>query len=158
MPPQFTLRASTPDALLEAIFPHAPVGIGVWDASLRCVRINEALAAINGVPAAETVGRTLPEVLGSLGEQLEALFRQILDDGVPRQDLVIRGQTLAAPGVDRHWLASYFPVSDADGHRLGVAAHLNAGKEAHFPPAPAGDALTGARAATALLDAVYAAI
>jgi PAS domain S-box-containing protein len=158
MAPQFTLRASAPDALLEAIFQHAPVGMGFWDASLRCVRINEALAAINGVPAAETVGRTMPEVLGPLGEQLEALFRQILDDGVPRQDLVIRGQTLAVPGVDRHWLASYFPVSDADGRRLGVAAHIHEVTEAHSARARADDALTGARAATALLDAVYAAI
>src|SRR4051794_16123328 len=158
MAPQFTLRPSAPDALLEAIFQHAPVGMGFWDASLRCVRINDALAAINGVPAAETVGRTMPEVLGPLGEQLGALFRQILDDGVPRQDLVIRGQTLAAPGVDRHWLASYFPVADADGHRVGVAAHMHEVTETHSAQARADDALTGARAATALLDAVYAAI
>src|SRR4051794_41402731 len=110
MAPQFTLRPSAPDALLEAIFQHAPVGMGFWDASLRCVRINEALAAINGVPAAETVGRTMPEVLGPLGEQLEALFGQILDDGVPRQDLVIRGQTLAAPGGGRPRLPAHLPL------------------------------------------------
>jgi PAS domain S-box-containing protein len=158
MEPPSTLRPPAPDALLEAIFEHAPVGMGFWDASLRFVRINDALAAINGVPAAETVGRTMPEVLGPLGEQLEALFRQILEDGVPRQDLVIRGQTLAAPGVDRHWLASYFPVSDPDGQRLGVAAHVHEVSEAQYAQARADDALVGARAATALLDAVYAAI
>src|SRR5215210_9125119 len=158
MEPGSTVRPPTADPLLDSIFEYAPVGLGFWDASLRCVRINEALAAINGVPAAETVGRTMPEVLGPLGEQLEALFRQILDDGVPRQDLVIRGQTLAAPDVDGHWLASYFPVSDADGHRLGVAAHVHEVTEAHSAQARADDAVTGARAATALLDAVYAAI
>src|SRR3954447_10002139 len=122
MEPPSTLRPPAPDALLEAIFQHAPVGMGFWDASLRCVRINEALAAINGVPAAETVGRTMSEVLGPLGEQLEALFQQILDDGVPRQDLVIRGQTLAAPGVDRHRLPPCFPVSATGSHSLCGAA------------------------------------
>src|SRR5215211_3923762 len=110
-----TLRPAAADALLDAIFEHAPVGMGFWDADLRFVRINDALAAINGVPAAESVGRSLPEVLGPLGHQLEALFREIMEDGVPRQDLVIRGQTLAAPEVERQWLASYFPVADADG-------------------------------------------
>src|SRR4051794_19636434 len=100
MESQSALRAQAPDALLDAIFEHAPVGMGFWDASLRFVRVNDALAAINGLPAAESVGRTMSEVLGPLGEQLEPLFRQILEDGVPRQDLVIRGQTLAAPGVD----------------------------------------------------------
>jgi PAS domain S-box-containing protein len=152
------LRPSAHDALLEAIFEHAPVGMGFWDADLRFVRINDALAAINGVPAAETVGRTIPEVLGPLGEQIEPLFRQILEDGVPRQDIVIRGQTLAAPGVERQWLASYFPVSDADGRPLGVAAHVHEVTQTQHAEARAADALSGARAATALLDAVYAAI
>src|SRR5215210_9247086 len=101
MDPPSTLRPPAPEALLDAIFEHAPVGMGFWDASLRYVRINDALAAINGVPAADSVGRTMPEVLGPLGEQLESLFRQILDDGAPRHDLVIRGETLAAPGVER---------------------------------------------------------
>src|SRR4051794_27701604 len=104
-----TLRPAAPDALLEAFFQHAPGGMGFWDASLRYVRINDPRAAINGVSAADSLGRSMPDVLGPLGEQLEALFQQILDDGVPRQALVIRGQPLAAPGLDRHWLASYFP-------------------------------------------------
>jgi PAS domain S-box-containing protein len=158
MEPPSTLRPSAHDALLEAIFEHAPVGMGFWDADLRFVRINDALAAINGVPAGESVGRTLPEVLGPLGRQLEALFREILEDGLPRQDLVIRGQTLAAPGVDRHWLASYFPVAGPDGRPLGIAAHVHEVTEVQNAQERAADALSGARAATALLDAVYAAI
>src|SRR5215210_873541 len=119
MEPGSTLRPPASDALLEAIFEHAPVGMGFWDASLRFVRINDALAAINGVPAEESIGRTLGEVLGPLGEELEALFREILADGRPRRDMAIEGETPAAPGVNRHWLASYFPVLDAGGQPLG---------------------------------------
>jgi PAS domain S-box-containing protein len=158
MQPPPTLRPPTPDALLEAIFEHAPVGLGFWDASLRYVRINDTLAAINGVSAADSVGRSMPEVLGPLGEELEALFREILEEGVPRQDIAIQGETLAAPGVERHWLASYFPVRDAEGRRVGVAAHVHEVTEAQSAQARADVALSGARAATALLDAVYAAI
>ena len=145
-------------ALLDAIFEHAPVGMAYWDASLRYVRINDALAAINGVPAEEHLGRTMPDVLGPLGEELEPLIRQILDDGVARHDLVISGETLAAPGVQRHWLASYFPVADADGARVGVGAHVYEVTETRSAQARADHALSGARAATALLDAVYGAI
>jgi PAS domain S-box-containing protein len=158
MEPGSTAHSQAPEALLDAIFDHAPVGMGFWDADLRFVRVNDALAAINGVPASEHLGRTMPEVLGPLGEQLEPLFREILEDGQPRHDLVVRGETLATPGITRHWLASYFPVSDAHGARVGVAAHVHEVTEAHSARERADDALSGARAATALLDAVYGAI
>ena len=158
MEPRSTPVAPAPEELLAAIFDHAPVGMGFWDAGLRFSIVNDALAAINGIPANEHLGRTLPDVLGPLGEELEELFRRILEDGEPRHDLVIAGETLASPGVQRHWLASYFPVSDADGARVGVAAHVYEVTETRSAQTRADDALSGARAATALLDAVYGAI
>ena len=158
MDPGSTVQPAATEALLDAIFRHAPVGLGFWDASLRFVRINDALAAINGVAAAESVGRTLSDVLGALGEQLEPLFRQILEEGEARQDVVVRGETVAAPGVERQWLASYFPVADPDGARVGVAAHVSEVTHERSAQARADQALSGARAATALLDAVYGAI
>src|SRR5215210_8131815 len=147
MEPASTSPAPAPDELLDAIFEHAPVGMGFWDTSLRFARVNDALAAINGIPAHEHLGRTLPDVLGPLGERLEELFRRILEDGEPRHDLVVTGETLASPGVQRHWLASYFPVSDADGARVGVAAHVYEVTETRSAQTRADDALSGARAA-----------
>src|SRR3954469_22004822 len=35
-------------ALLEMIFDAAPIGLGFWDTELRCVRLNQRLADING--------------------------------------------------------------------------------------------------------------
>src|SRR4051794_25818138 len=111
---------ATDGALLDAIFDQMPAGMGFWDAELRFVRVNATLAAINGVPAADSLGRTLPEVLGSLGEELEAVFREVLADGRARRNVVVEGETRAAPGLRRQWRATYFPVLDADGMRVGV--------------------------------------
>ena len=109
-------------ALLDAIFDQVPAGLGFWDAELRFVRINAALAAINGVAAEESVGRTMPEVLGELGQDLEGVFRAILADGQPRRDIVVAGETRAAPGVRRQWRATYFPALGDDGAPVGVGA------------------------------------
>ena len=109
-------------ALLDAIFQHAPVGLAFWDHEMRYRRINEALAAINGPSAEDHIGKTMPEVLGVLGEDLERLFRQILADGEPRANLDVEGETPAVPGEIRHWLASYYPVVGEDGETVGIAA------------------------------------
>ena len=44
---QAALRQS--QALLDAIFESAPVGLGFWDRDLRYFRVNQHLAHINGL-------------------------------------------------------------------------------------------------------------
>ena len=43
--------------MLDAVFARAPVGLALYDRDLRLVRINDHLAEINGLPAAEQIGR-----------------------------------------------------------------------------------------------------
>ena len=109
-------------ALLDALFANVTPGIAFWDCELRFERVNEELAAINGVPVGEHLGRRPSEVLPELGERLEPMLQGVLDSGEPVRDVDIEGETLAAPGVTRHWRATYFPVRDAEGKILGVAA------------------------------------
>ena len=109
-------------ALLEALLASAPVGIGFWDRDLRFVRVNEALAAINGVPAADHVGRTLGEVLPELAPQLEPIYRGVLESGQPLVHEEKTGETPTRPGGTRQWLTSYYPVVADDGEPLGIAA------------------------------------
>lgn len=109
-------------ALLDAMFTHAPIGLAFWDRELRYRRINDALAAINGFTVEQHLGKRLPDVLGALGEDLERLLRRILDRGEVLANLDITGETPAAPGKVRNWLASYYPVVDAAGETVGVAA------------------------------------
>jgi PAS domain S-box-containing protein len=111
-------------ALLESVLASAPVGIGFWDAELRYVRVNEALARINGLPADEHIGRTLADVLPELAPQLEPIYRRVLETGLPLVHEETTDETPTRPGGVRHWLASYYPVQTATGEALGIAAVL----------------------------------
>jgi len=109
-------------ALLEALYLHAPVGLGYVDADLRFRRVNARLAEINGFSADDHLGRRPAEILGAVGEQVEVLRREVLQTGRPVGDVRISGETPAQPGRTRHWLASYYPVLGADGTAIGMGA------------------------------------
>ncbi len=101
-------------ALVDALFENAAVGLAFWDRDLRYRRINAELAAMNGVPVEEHLGRRPSEVLPELGPILEPTFRNVIETGVPLRDLDVSGETPSAPGVRRTWVASYFPVREGD--------------------------------------------
>jgi PAS domain S-box-containing protein len=108
-------------AVVDAIFAAAPVGLAFMDTSFHYVRVNEALAQINGLPVEEHVGRSLRDVLGEeLARTIEPYHRHVIDTGEPILDLAVEGQTEAAPGDTRNWLVSYYPVRDAADTILGV--------------------------------------
>src|SRR3712207_6217435 len=98
-----------PEAILDALFAHAPIGVGYWDSDFRYQRVNAVLAAMNGIPASDHVGRRPSELLPELGERLEAIFARVVESGEPLRDVDVTGRTPASPD-DRRWLASYFPV------------------------------------------------
>jgi hypothetical protein len=50
---------------------------------------------------------------------LEPFRRYVLETGKPVINLEISGGTRAAPGGQRHWLVSYYPVRTQEGHPLG---------------------------------------
>ena len=95
--------------LLDAIFERAPVGLALYDRELRYVRINDRMAEINGVPPAEHIGRTVAEVVPEVAD-VEADIRRVLASGEPLTEIEVAGATAAAPGVDREWVVSYWPV------------------------------------------------
>src|SRR3954468_21422965 len=43
--------------LLDTLFASAPIGLAFYDPDLVCVRVNEALAQMNGMPPEEQIGR-----------------------------------------------------------------------------------------------------
>ncbi|WP_328845561.1 SpoIIE family protein phosphatase [Streptomyces sp. NBC_00258] len=107
--------------LARRILDGCPAGIAVLDRSLRYLYINDALALLNGVPAADHIGRRLPDVLPDL-ESSEQLLEQVLRTGVP-QVVTVGGQTPAdGAGDNRWWLGAYHRLSTSSGEILGVAA------------------------------------
>ena len=108
-------------AALRALFEDAPVGLAIWDAGLRYRHVNHRLAEINGMAAEAHVGHTPSELLGELGARAEDALRSVLESGAAVVDLPFSGQTPAAPGVQRHWQASFFA---ADGGIGGVVIEV----------------------------------
>ena len=79
-------------ALLDTLLDTAPVGFGFFDMQLRYVRLNEALAEINGLPIGQHLGRTVRDVLPDLDPRLEEAFHEVLTSGEPAVDLEVGGK------------------------------------------------------------------
>ena len=105
---------------IESIYQMAPVGLCFVDTDFRYVRINEQLALINGLSVAEHIGKTFEEVLPELANTMEPVYRQVMESGKPIIDLEVTGTNRAQPGVERCWLASFYPQTDERGRVVGV--------------------------------------
>jgi PAS domain S-box-containing protein len=103
----------------DAVIQSAPIGIGLFDLQLRHVRVNPVLEEMNGLPAAELLGRTPAELHPEVGLEAEVLYREVLRSGRPRRDVPLTGAVGSRPGDVRHWNASFFPVRHA-GEVIGL--------------------------------------
>ena len=113
-------------ALLETLLKSAPVGFAFVDRDFRFVRINDALAEMNGLPASEHLGRRVSEIVPQLWPRLATSYQRVLRTGEAVRGVKITGETNAEPGVQRHWVVSYFPVQIEDGGQvIGVGVVAN---------------------------------
>ncbi|MEH2084259.1 MAG: PAS domain S-box protein [Nostoc sp.] len=106
-------------ALLNAWLTSSPVALAFVDLELRYIYANEALAAINGVPQTQHIGRTFREVLPEWAAQVEPIFEQVMKSRQPLLNQEVSGET-HPPGVYRYGLVSYYPVCLPNGQLLGV--------------------------------------
>jgi PAS domain S-box-containing protein len=109
-------------ALLATVYASAPVGLAFLDRGLRVIMINDYLAAVNAIPAARHIGRTLPELLGERGAAIEQPYRRVLASGRPLIEVEDSGESPAEPGVMRHWICSYYPVFGPEHELVGINA------------------------------------
>jgi PAS domain S-box-containing protein len=111
-------------ALLEALYAHAPVGLGFVDTDMRYRRVNERLAEMSGVSVDDLLGRRPSELFGDMGLAAEERLRGTIGTGKPLLDVHISGEAPAAPGRLRHWIGNYYPVLAPDGTPLGAGAAI----------------------------------
>jgi PAS domain S-box-containing protein len=101
--------------LLDNVFATAPVGLAFVDCDRQFVRVNPALAEINGLPVEAHVGLGIGAVPGDAGRQLADVYRKVLEDGEPIEDQqIVDGE--------RHFGAYCTPVRGADDGLLGIGA------------------------------------
>src|SRR5882757_2824432 len=107
------------DFLMTAALTQSPCATAVYDDRLRLHGVNEAMAAVLGLPAARIRGLSTPEVGGNLdGEEIEEELRHVLESGQGRET---QGYVRAGGEERAHaWLGLLAPLIDADGRVRGV--------------------------------------
>ena len=112
-------------AILDGYFTQSPIGLAVYNTDLRFVRINPALAQMNGLSPQQHLGRRLADVLPRInGAEIEEVMRHVLATGEPVVDARSHGRTPGDPEHDRAWSASYFRMEAPSGQILGVASSI----------------------------------
>ncbi len=102
-----------PERLLAAYFSSSTVGLSVLNSDLRYLAINDTLAAMNGLAAAEHLGKTVREVLGDFADIAEPKLRHILATGEPVHFEI--SARLPHRTESGHWILHYLPIPDAKG-------------------------------------------
>ncbi len=110
--------------MLRALMAHAPFGLGFWDRNLRCICVNETLAAIDGIPAETHVGRTLADVCPSLADAFGPVLRGVLDTGESCMDLEVTGARPGSPDGQRQWRVNCFPIRDNEDGIVAVGCSV----------------------------------
>ena len=119
---------------MEQLYKAAPIGLELLDRNLRVLRINEQLAAMNGKPVHEHIGRSLWEVIPGIAPQIQAVVDRVFATGEPVLDWYRHGFMARADlSIESVWQASYYPVKSADGvtrHVGGVIKDITEVKKA----------------------------
>lgn len=105
---------------LDALLAASPVAIGFIDRDLRYLEVNDALAAVNGRPVSEHIGRTIDEILPApVVTRLKSVVDEILRTGVSQVDREINAPLANRSEATDTWVANFFPVQGARGEVLG---------------------------------------
>ncbi len=102
-------------AQLDALYKDAPVGLALLSDEMRFVRVNAALAEMNGLPVSAHLGRSVAEVVPSIADTAVAQFRRVLETGESILGYELRGETAKSPGRERIWIEDYYPVKRPEG-------------------------------------------
>ena len=110
-----------PPDLLATLLERAEIGVAVIDERGRFRYVNERMARINGVTAAQHVGRTVADVLPDLADTVREIVDRVIATQEPLLSVMVAGVTPARAGR-RVWEASYLPIRLDDGAAVGIVA------------------------------------
>jgi signal transduction histidine kinase len=108
--------------MLDAFFAASPAGLAIFDKNLRYERINDTLARMNCVPPAMHLHKTIEEVLGTVASSIRPRVESVFSTGKPVLNAETSAEHPGHSGNLRHWVASYFPITNADGRVERVGA------------------------------------
>jgi DNA-binding CsgD family transcriptional regulator len=88
------------------------IGFAIFDRNLRYIDLNQILSDFDGLSIQEHLGRTVPQALGKLAQQVEPRIRDVLETGKPVKNVKIVGlrPSMTAPGK---WIGNFFPLASS---------------------------------------------
>lgn len=101
-------------AELESLYDTTPVGLSLMDPDLNFLRVNETLAAINGMTVAQMLEGDASALGPDLYDRIAPLVRQVVETAAPVMGIEIEGEISTRPGERRVWIADYYPVKEGD--------------------------------------------
>jgi len=104
---------------LESLYRNAPVGLCLVDRDLRYLRVNQAIADINGLAIADVVGKTYRDLSPETADAAEPYLRELMERGESVRNVEVRSVPPTDPGVEHVYLMSIDPVRDARGEVVG---------------------------------------
>ena len=107
---------------LENLYHSLPIGLGVIDRQFRYLRINDRLAAINGRPAVDHLGRSIHDMIPDIASFLEPVYRRVFDTGETVVNIEYTRFSRTFPPEERNFLASYHPLKTRDDHVYGLCS------------------------------------
>jgi PAS domain S-box-containing protein len=114
------IEDATSAAELDALYARAPLGLGLIDRELRFLRVNPALAEMNGFSPEQHVGKKVWDLVPDLQETAEPILLKVLETGEPLRDVAITGTTSAYPGQVREWREQFYPIYIGEGEVTGI--------------------------------------
>lgn len=108
-------------AELHRLYETTPIGLCLFDVSLRFLRVNEQLAKMTGKTISALIGKTLSQVAPQIALQMEPVCRKVIATGKEALNLEVHGVTSAAPLAPKDWLISCCPVKSQDDSIYGVS-------------------------------------
>jgi PAS domain S-box-containing protein len=112
-------------ATLENFVTSAPFGIAILDRDMRYLVVNDTLAAMNGIPPAEHVGKSVGEIVPDLQSLAETTFAKVWHTGAPLLNQEFSGEDPIRPGETGWWEESWFAILGPDGKTRRVAVIVN---------------------------------
>ncbi|MFB7371914.1 SpoIIE family protein phosphatase [Streptomyces sp. NPDC056222] len=111
------------EAILDAVFTQADIGLHILDPQLRVLRINPVAMGVRGIPQESVLGLPATEAYAPLGVHLdESLLREVLVTGRPVRDVLLSGRPFADPEQEHIVSMAVHRLSDRAGRVLGLVA------------------------------------
>ena len=111
-------------AELESVYRNAPVGLSYIDRELRYLRVNQAIADMNGVEIEAMIGRRYRDLSPATAGVAEPFLKKIIEREKSVRNLEVRSTPPADPGAEHVYLLSMDPVRNDAGVAVGYTTSV----------------------------------